>query len=466
MSENAPKMLGKNRFMNRILTRNQGRGIAASEILASAIKAVDPYQCIVDHVHVENGVLQFGKHQVDLDAFDRVFLIGFGKASVPMAKGLLDLLGEKIIYAKVITKDKSFLSDDGYHQKLQVLLGGHPVPSTESIESTQSLLADVSQLTSKDLVLVVISGGGSALFTSPQGEITLEDLQQLTSALLHSGADITEINTLRKHLDQVKGGGLASWLSPASICTFVLSDVIGDSLDMIASGLTVPDPTTFQDAMDVLLKYDLLGKVPVSILKCLEDGMSGIIAETLKPGSLNEKQLRSHLVGTNIQSAIAAKEKAESLGYNALILTSHLTGRTDRAADFIAAILQTLSAYDHPICKPACLILGGETTVEVVGDGLGGRNQDLALHMVKKIAGRSNVLFIALATDGEDGPTDAAGAVCDGQVFEEALAEWGLEVEAFIKNNDAYHYFEQVGGLIKTGATGTNVNDLTLVLVD
>lgn len=466
MAVYASKMLENNKFMNRILTRNVGRGIAASEIMASAIKAVDPYQCIFDHVRVESGVLKFGKHQVDLAAFERVFLIGFGKASVPMAKGLLDLLGEKIGYAKVITKDRSFLPNDGDLQNLQVLLGGHPVPSKESIESTRLLLKDVSQLSSKDLVLVVISGGGSALFTSPLAEITLEDMQQLTTALLHSGANITEINTLRKHLDQVKGGGLAAWLHPASICTFVLSDVIGDSLDMIASGPTVSDPTTFQDAMNVISKYDLFDKVPVSILQCLEEGVNGKIPETLKPGSLPDEHLRSHLVGTNIQSAMAAKETAESLGYNALIITSHLTGRTDRAAEFIAAILQTLSVYDHPISKPACLILGGETTVEVVGNGLGGRNQDLALHMVKKIAGLKDVLFIALATDGEDGPTDAAGAVCDGLVFEGALNEMGLKIETFIENNDAYHYFERVGGLIKTGSTGTNVNDLIIVLVD
>jgi hydroxypyruvate reductase len=288
----------------------------------------------------------------------------------------------------------------------------------------------------------------------------------MTEILLKSGANIDEINAIRKHLDQVKGGGLAVILQPAHVQTLVLSDVIGDRLDVIASGPTVPDPSTYQDALDILGRYDVLEQVPSGILQHLELGREGVIPDTLKPGQLPSEKISNHLVGTNFLAAQAAYIHAKSLGYHTAIISTALTGLTENVADFLKGTIQTALANGHPVTKPVCLIFGGEPTVNVTGKGLGGRNMDLALRMVPRMAEMDGVLFVSLATDGEDGPTDAAGAVADALVFNEGREKFGLNIDTYIQDNDAYHYFERVGGLIKTGATGTNVNDLILILID
>jgi glycerate 2-kinase len=288
----------------------------------------------------------------------------------------------------------------------------------------------------------------------------------MTDVLLKSGADIHEINTLRKHLDRVKGGMLASRLYPASVHAFILSDVIGDRLDMIASGPTVPDPTTFQDALDIIQNYDLNQVLPESIIKALENGRVGDEEETQKINDFKKLHVRNHLVGTNIQAALAAKAKANESGFKTLILTSHLVGKTCDVAGFLFSIIRSEIDYDEPIRRPVCLIFGGETTVEVKGVGKGGRNQDLVLHMVQKISDLNGVLFISLATDGEDGPTDAAGAVADAKAYREGAEKFGVNIQTFIDANDSYHYFQKLGGLIRIGSTGTNVNDLIIIIID
>ncbi len=445
-------------FNNRILDRNGVIGQDASKIMAAALKAVNPYDCVVNY---------FNEHDLasEFDGFDKALLIGFGKASVPMAKALIDKLGNRITSAGVVTKDERFLNEDGYKKKLRVLLGGHPIPTSDSVHSTQAILESLPELTERDLVLVLISGGGSALFTDPFSTVSLEDLQKMTQTLLKSGADIHEINTLRKHLDQVKGGGLIKRLQPAKIHAFILSDVIGDRVDMIASGPTAPDPTTYQDALNIIRKYGLDSQLPRSILRVLEGGIAGEYPETLRREELRVGSVENHIIGSNFDAALAAKKRALDLGYHALVISTHLTGLTSHVADFLNGIIETERLHHQPLQKPACLIFGGETTVEVKGEGQGGRNQDLALRMVPKLAGKGEVLFISLATDGEDGPTDAAGAVADSQVFCEGEDAYGMNINTFIDENDSYNYFKKVGGLIQIGSTGTNVNDLVLIMI-
>ena len=460
------RIINKNKLMNRVLERHGKMGSDACEIMIQALQAVDPYVCINDQIVHKNEEFVIGDHTVSLLRFERIFLMGFGKAAVPMAKAMIDKLGQKINQANVITKDPQFLADDGYQEKLNVYLGGHPVPTEESIRSTRAILSSLPVLKESDLVMVLVSGGGSALFTDPVPGVTLEDLQSLTQSLLHCGATINEINTIRKHLDQVKGGRLAMKLQPAHVEIFILSDVVGDHLDTIASGPTVPDPSTYNDALKIIDRYGIQAKIAPGIRTYLESGSKGDRPETLKVGQLSQDKVINHLVGTNFLAAQAAYQHAESLGNHSLIVSTALTGLTDHIADFIEGILQTALQYGHPVSKPACIIFGGEPTVNVTGSGLGGRNMDLALRMVPKLANTQGVLFVSLATDGEDGPTDAAGAVADGWVFQEGVDQFGLDFESYLVNSDSYHYHEKVGGLIKTGATGTNVNDLVFVFID
>ncbi|MBG0771682.1 MAG: DUF4147 domain-containing protein [Anaerolineaceae bacterium] len=457
--------IGQNSFDNRVLRRSSSLGEDAKAIMAAALNAVDPYTCVQSHLSLNEKVLTINGERIFTEEIDRIFLIGIGKASVPMAMGVLDEMADLITKALVVTKDDKFLEMNGYQGKLEVFLAGHPVPTADSVDATQKVIDAIPQLTENDLGITLISGGGSALFTDPVEGISLTDLQTTTSLLLKSGADIQEINTIRKHLDGVKGGRLAARWAPAQNQTLILSDVIGDDLDMIASGPTVADPTTFEDAWKIIEKYRLTDATPQSVLIVLKDGMVGKIAETPKPAEFEQITVRNHLIGTNRLAALAAKEGAEELGYQAEVLTTTLTGTTDLVAESLAEVINERIAERLPDDKPNCLIFGGETTVNVTGTGKGGRNQDLVMRMVPFLAERDNVLFISLATDGDDGPTDAAGAVADGQVYQEGAETLGLKIEEYIANNDAYEYLKKTGCLMKTGATGTNVNDLIFIFI-
>ncbi|MBG0783756.1 MAG: DUF4147 domain-containing protein [Anaerolineaceae bacterium] len=446
-------------FSNRVMDRNGRLGQDACRILAAAVNAVDPYQCVFEKIHVHDTALIVENDRYAVQDYDRLFVLGFGKAAVPMAKAALDCFQDRVELARVITKSPTFLTEAGYLGKLEILIGGHPVPDENSIRATTGLLAGLPVFTPRDLVIVLISGGGSALFTSPLGDISLSDLQVMTTLLLRSGADIQEINTLRKHIDGVKGGRFAAMLAPACIHTLILSDVIGDRLDMIASGPTVADTTTFVDAWDIVEKYDLVEKMPKAILELIAVGLDGKVQETLKEKDLKGLCLHNHLVGTNKIASQAADEEAKRLGYSSAVRTNTLTGLTSHVANNLESELKEMKQTERPFC----LIYGGEPTVKVVGNGLGGRNQDLVLRMVSKIQDQVNVLFISLATDGEDGPTDAAGAASDAIVFSEGTKR-SLDVNTYIDTNNAYEYLNKMGALIKTGATGTNVNDLIIIL--
>jgi hydroxypyruvate reductase len=434
--------------------------VAVAEVLNAALEAANPTAAVKRILRRVDSQLMVANECYSLKSSQRIVLIGTGKASVGMARGVCDVLGDSLTSGTVILKHFSEDSTD-INPKVTFLQGSHPVPSDKSVQATTQMLATLKGLQEEDLVLCVISGGGSALMTKPWAGITLEAIQTLTQQLLACGATISEINTIRKHLDQVKGGGLARAVHPARLVTLILSDVIGSPLDVIASGPTVADPTTYQDTWDILTRYSLVESLPAEIGDYLRAGLAGNVPETVKSNDDCLKRVQNVLVASNLQSAEAAVVCATQLGFESRILTTSLAGEARQVGVQLADELkQVLKNGEHD--KPLCLVAGGETTVTLHGKGLGGRNLELALSAVQVLAGMERVALITLATDGEDGPTDAAGAVVTGETMKKAQV-LGKGPELYLANNDSYHFFEAVGGLLKPGATGTNVNDLTFL---
>lgn len=431
-----------------------------SRIVDAALQAADPRAAVVRALGRCGEWQEASGNILDLNSGRRVRVMGVGKAALAMAQGLIDCLGDRISDGILITKHTS--PQPALPECFRVLPGGHPVPTQDSVNSTQALIEFLREGQAGDIVFCLISGGGSALMTFPHPGVTLADLQELTRLLLACGANITEMNTLRKHLDQVKGGGLARLASPARVVTLILSDVVGSPLDVIASGPTVADPTSYADAIAVIHKYQLMDRVPAAIRQTLQQGLAGKLPETVKPGDPVLSQVTNCLIASNAQAAQAAMEQAQREGFHALLLTTFLQGEAAQAGGFLAGILRQAATTGQPAPRPACLIAGGETTVTVRGQGLGGRNQELAMGAAALLDGLEQVALLTLATDGEDGPTDAAGAVVTGNTLAQARS-LGLDSAAFLQNNDAYHFFSALGGLLKTGPTGTNVNDLAFL---
>lgn len=442
-------------FTKSLLQSKHGEKI--TRILAAAIAAVDPTNAVQKYLSRENRCLKIKNRYYDLKEIDRIFLIGFGKASVPMAESAVGILGDSLTSGIIITK-----SCQTSHLPISVFQGSHPIPDERSIKGTQRIVDLLSTTTENDLVIFLISGGGSALLTLPPEEISLAKLQTLTQTLLACGATINEINTLRKHLSQVKGGQLARLASPAQGVTLILSDVIGDPLDVIASGPTVPDATSFADALNVLEKYGISNDTPSEITDYLNRGKAGEIPETPKTDDPIFESVQNIIIGNNFLAAESAVNQAKIEGFNALLLTTSLQGEARIVGQILGAIARQISSSGDPIPRPACIVAGGETTVTIRGNGYGGRNQEVALGAVREMIGLENIYLITLATDGEDGPTDAAGAVVTGQTSARAKA-LGLTQEEFLSKNDSYHFFEPLGDLIKPGSTQTNVCDLALI---
>lgn len=433
---------------------------SAKKIFLFSLKAVDPYYAIKKQVELIEDSLWVCGSLYRLGDSNRIVMIGAGKGSALMALSVEEILGDRIHKGVVITKK-------GYVvplKRIELVEGNHPLPDKRGLKGTNQILKLITNLNENDLVICLISGGGSALLVSPAPGISLKDKKELTHQLLRCGANIKEINTLRKHISQVKGGRLAQLAHPASVIALILSDVIGNKIDSIASGPTAPDPTTFSDCLKIIQKYALKGKIPSSIYEHLKRGAQGIIEETPKSGDPIFKKVRNFIIGSNLQAQEAAKQKAEKLGYNAMILSKPISGDTRGAAIKHANLAKKMREIGDPIPPPACLISGGETTVKVKGKGLGGRNQEFVLVGAIKIAGLENVLILSAGTDGTDGPTDAAGAICDGKTIERALHK-GLNPQPYLDNNDSYHFFQKLGDLLKTGPTNTNVMDIHLILV-
>ena len=424
----------------------------ALNIFNAGIKAVDPANAVKRYLTRQDDRLEIQGQTYDLSKYENIYVIGMGKAAAAMAQAVEELIGDRLKAGVLNVKY-------GHTVPLKIVRvneAGHPVPDEAGLSGTRQIIDMLRQTGEKDLVFCLISGGGSALLPCPVEGVTLEDKQLVTKALLECGATIHEINALRKHISQVKGGRLATLAYPSTMISFILSDVIGDDLDSIASGPTVPDTSTFSDSLHILEKHKIKHKVPSAVIEFLEKGVRGDVEETPKADDPVFSQVQNVIIGSNIQAVTASRQKAEELGYNTLLLSTFIEGETKDVAKVHAAISREIINTGNPVERPACVISGGETTVTIRGEGLGGRNQEFALAAGIDIDDLKKVLILSGGTDGTDGPTDAAGAIADGTTMERAR-KLGLDAELYIRENNSYHFFKQLGDLIITGPTFTNV---------
>jgi hydroxypyruvate reductase len=432
----------------------------ALEIFQAALRAVEPEDAVLQHLRMESESLLIGERRLELSQFDRILVVGAGKADAPMAKAIESILGERLSEGVIVVKDGHGLP----LQRVRVHEASHPVPDERGLRGTEEILSLVSGARERDLIICLISGGGSALLVAPAEGVKLKDKQRVTQRLLACGASIHEINTVRKHLSRVKGGGLAHAAHPATLVSLILSDVIGDDLDTIASGPTVPDSTTFRQAEQILERYEIWDQVPRSVRMYVEKGVKGKIAETPKPGDPSFQRDAWELVGTNLQALKAARKEAERLGYGTMILSGMMEGETREVAKAHAAIAKEVLSSENPIAPPACILSGGETTVTLQGDGKGGRNTEFALASAISLEGVAHVIILSGGTDGTDGPTDAAGAFADGETVARARKR-NLDPVGYLRRNDSYTFFKTLNGLVITGPTRTNVMDVCVMLV-
>ena len=437
----------------------------AKKIFLGCLSAVDPYKAVKRFVQLDENRLVVGiqgepEIELNLNKFHRISLIGAGKAAAPMAKAIEDMFNKRIRNGLINVKY-------GFTQELsvtQVTEAGHPVPDKNGIKGTGKILDFLQKSGEKDLIFSLISGGGSALLPSPAVNITLSDKQEITRQLLACGASINEINAVRKHMTASKGGQMAKAAFPATVINLMLSDVVGDKMDAIASGPFVPDSSTFKDVWRIFKKYDL-NNIPDVIRKHMKAGLDGQIPETPKENDRIFDRVFNFIVGSNISALQAASEKAKTLGYETLILSSMVEGETKDVARVHTAIAKEIVKTGRPIPAPACIISGGETTVTIRGDGLGGRNQEFCLAACMDLVELPpRVVVLSAGTDGNDGPTDAAGALVDPYTLTRGK-DAGMKADEFLNRNDAYHFFVKTKDLLITGPTNTNVMDVRLILV-
>lgn len=438
----------------------------AKDIFMAAVRRVDPYEAINRFLFREGQrlILKENDQEVltlELDTFENIYLVGAGKATAPIARAMEDLLGERITRGIVNVKY-------GFTDELkftEVIEADHPVPDQNGVEGTEKILRLLEETTDKDLIFSLISGGGSALLPQPSAGITLEEKQALTKDLLRCGASIDEINAIRKHISASKGGQMAKAAYPALIINLMLSDVVGDRMDVIASGPFVPDESTFEEAWMIIDRYGILDEIPASIKKHLGAGRGNNIPETPKEGDPVFEKVHNFIIGSNILALEAAADEAGKMGYQTIILSSMVEGETQDVAGVHSAMAKEILKTGRPFPPPACIITGGETTVTIKGDGLGGRNQEFALKAALDIEQlEPRVIILSGGTDGNDGPTPAAGALVSPLTVDKGK-EKGLKALEYLDNNDAYHFFEKIDGLLMTGPTKTNVMDVRLVLV-
>jgi hydroxypyruvate reductase len=432
----------------------------AEDIFFSGLNGVEPENAIKRHIRRLGNDLVTPNGTYDLNTYRNIYIVGGGKAGAPMAKAMEDILGERISEGLVIVK----YGHGEETRKVKVLEAAHPIPDESGVRHTKELLDLLKRTQGNDLVVCLLSGGGSALMIAPAEGVSLQEKQELTRHLLECGASINEINTLRKHVSAIKGGRLAKAACPSTVICLILSDVVGDDLSTIASGPTYPDGTTFSSCLEILERYGIKEKISKTIIEYLEMGCGNQEEETLKRGNPALEKTENIIVGSNIQALQSAKAKADTLGFNTLILSSSIEGETKDVAKVHAAIVKEIIATENPIKRPACILSGGETTVKIQGTGKGGRNQEFALVVATEIDGIKGVTILCAGTDGNDGPTDAAGAIVDGDSMSRSLKK-GLKAREFLDNNDSYSFFSIQGDLFKTGPTKTNVMDLRIMLV-
>lgn len=455
------------RFDPAILTADLERRQRILPVLEAALHAVDPGAAVARAMQRAGNRLAIGAGTYDLGQFERVFLLGFGKAAVAMGLAAAAVLGDRLAGGALLTKHGHAAGAQGLPAAVAVFEAGHPVPDEAGMAAAAHIAALAHQATARDLVLCLISGGGSALLTLPVEGLALADLQGATAALLRCGASIDEVNTLRKHLEQLKGGQLARLASPAAVASLVLSDVVGSPLDVIASGPTVPDRSTWVDAWEIVQRYGLEQALPAAVVQHLRSGRDGRQPDTPKAGDLAFERCQTVVVADNAIAAEAAAAKARELGFDALMLSTYVEGEAREVARMAVALGREVAARGRPVAPPACLLLGGETTVTLRGDGRGGRNQELALAAGLALARApegERIVVASLATDGSDGPTDSAGGLADARTVARGRAA-GLDAAVHLAGNDAYPFLAASGDLLRTGPTQTNVNDLIAVFV-
>ncbi len=422
----------------------------ARDIFKAALRAANPAEGVTRQLARE-----------DFTRYRNIYVIGAGKAGAAMARATERALGRRITSGLVNVK---YGHTAGPHRielgRIELNECGHPVPDQRGVEGARRIAELAAAAGADDLVLCLISGGASALLPLPADPITLDEKQETTKLLLACGASIHEFNAVRKHISQIKGGQLARLAYPAWVLALLLSDVIGDNLDTIGSGPTAPDASTFAQTREILEKYAIFERVPASVRRRIERGERGEIPETPKPGDPIFARVRNVVTGSNRLAVDAAAARAKELGFHTLMLSTFIEGETREIARMHAAIAKEIVDSGRPVRPPACVITGGETTVTLRGDGLGGRNQEFVLAAAMDIAGLPNVTVLSAGTDGSDGPTDAAGAIADGGTLER-----DPRAAQFLARNDSYRYFEGLGDLVVTGPTNTNVMDVRLILV-
>lgn len=449
------------RLMSHSL-RTAPHGTVLAEIMAAALTAVDPARAVQAAIGRDGDDLVIGGRRYGQPK--RIVVVGAGKAGAPMAAAAVDSLGDRISGGLVVVKDGHRGTHGAQIGPIEIREAAHPVPDDRGVQAAERIADLLHDPAEDDLLLVLISGGGSALLTWPAPGLTLADLQGMTAAMLRCGATINEMNTLRKHTTRLFGGQLARLAAPAQVAVLIVSDVVGSPLDVIASGPTAPDPTTFADALRVVERYDLQRDLPAAIVEQLRRGAAGALPDTPDADDPLWRRVCNTVVASNALAAEAATRAAKEHGFDALLLTTFLEGEAREVGRMAAAMARELATRDGPLKRPALIVAGGETTVTLRGDGRGGRNQELALGAVAGLDGLPNALVVALATDGGDGPTDAGGAVASGATLTRAR-ERGLDPLDALRRNDAYPFWAALGDLLMPGPTLTNVNDLLFVAV-
>jgi glycerate 2-kinase len=430
------------------------------EALEAALNAANPKVIVEEQLCLTGDILKICGKPINLAGFNHIFVVGGGKASGSMAEALEDILGSRISKGTINVPYGTIART----RRIRLHEAGHPTPDEAGVIGTKKILNLVQSADENDLVICLISGGGSSLMPSPRKGITLAEKKEVNKLLLLSGATISEVNAVRKHISDFKGGWLAKQASPATVINLILSDVVGDPIDSIASGPTVPDTTSFKGAVEILRRYDLWRTIPNSVRQLLRDGENGLIEETPKQEDPAFRRVTNHILGNNRTATAAAYRKLDSSGVNSLLLTTFLEGEARQVGKVFASFAREIEASGNPKPRPCGLVVGGETTVMVVGDGNGGRNQEIALSAAMAISGRDGVAIGSMSTDGVDGPTTAAGALADGSTLTRSL-EQGLDARTALANNDSNSFFTKLGDLIVTGPTGTNVNDVSIIVV-
>lgn len=429
---------------------------AGLRIVKAALAAADAGNAVASHLNKSANRLRLGPVEFDLASFERVTLLAVGKAAAPMAQAVRRILGQSLSKSVVITKE-------GHAGTLlgAAIESGHPIPNQAGVEAAYGIRQLLERSNEHDLIILALSGGASALLPAPEPPITLEDKQRTTDLLLRAGANIRQLNSVRKHLSFLKGGKLAKLAWPSTTIGLLLSDVVDDPLDVIGSGPTAPDPSSFADALSVLRQFGLIERIPPSVLDRLLQGAAGLVEETPKPQDPIFRNVHNFVVGSNRLALDAAGLEAERLGFHPIIVSSSVEGEAREAAVVLCGRLRDVAAKKEFL--PVCLLAGGETTVTVRGPGKGGRNQEFALAAALEIAGLDGVAVFSVGTDGTDGPTDAAGAVVTGTTVARARAR-SMRPEEQLANNDSYVLFDVLDDLVRTGPTGTNVMDIQIML--